>query len=164
MSGRKKASAYLLLTVVLIGISWWLQAGLRPLTADGVRQAIGWLLYSGMVLLGIGLYRRRGADAVFFDAVGGSVLVTWAVTFLLYGGMDNAAATGADTAANSLMLLWTSLPLTALIRAAVLVNGVRREDTPARARPLRMLLVLLIVWILILVAGGQFLGFVRLSV
>ncbi len=163
MSRRDKTLVYLLLTAALVGLGWWVQANLRPLNADGVRRAISWLLYGGAILLGVGIFRRRGSDAVFFDVLGGCTLVVWAVLFVLYGGMDNAAAAGADTAANMLMIVWTSLPLAPLIRAATQLAVARREEMSAKTRLVSWLFVAVVMWVLILVFCGQFLGFVHLK-
>ncbi len=162
MSRRGKAIAYALLAAALLGLSWWLQAGLHPLSADGVLRAINGLFYIGVVLTGVGVYRRRGADARFFLAVGIGCLAVWMVLFVLFGGMENAAAPGADTAANLLMLVWTALPLCALMRGTVLSASLRREDEPSRRRLPCVLTVLLWLVIVGLLIAGQILGFVHL--
>lgn len=157
-----KTAVYLVLTVALIALSWWLQAGLAVISVVSVLRALRWLLYSGVLLLGVGVYLRRGADALLLSGVGGCALVVWLVLFLLYGGMDNAAAAGADTASNLLMLVWTVLPLATLIRAAVLVAATRADEPPARRRPLMIVLAALIAWMIVLVLAGQMLHFVHL--
>ncbi len=158
-----KAAAYLVLTAVLIAISWWLQAGLTALSVEAVLRALRGLLYSGIVLLGVGVFLRRGADALLLGGVGGAELVLWLVLFLLYGGMDNPAAAGADTACNLLMLAWTALPLAMLIRAAVLTAATRAHEPPARRRPLIIALIALVAWMAVLVIAGQMLHFVHLQ-
>ena len=162
MSRRGKAALYLVLTAAFIALSWWLQAALTAISAEAVLRALRWLLYSGIVLLGAGVYLRRGADAVLFHIIGGCALVAWVVLFFLYGGMDNAAAAGADTASNILMLVWTALPFATLIRAAVLIAATRVEEPAVRRRPLTITLTVLIVWMGILVITGQMLHFVHL--
>ena len=162
MSRIVKAALYLALTAALIGLSWWLQSALTAISVAAILRALRWLLYSGVVLLGVGVYLRRGADAVLFDILGGGALIAWLVLFLLYGGMDNPTAAGADTASNLLMLLWTALPLATLIRAAVLVAATRAHEPPTRRRPLMFALAALIAWIIVLVIAGQMLHFVHL--
>lgn len=157
-----KAAIYLTLTAALIGLGWWLQAGLTGISVAAILRALRWLLLSGVVLLGVGVFLRRGADARLLGIVGGGSLVVWLVLFLLYGGMDNPAATGADTACNLLMLAWTALPLATLIRAAVLVAATRADEPPTRRRPLTVALVVLIAWMIVLVIVGQMLHFVHL--
>ncbi len=157
-----KAAIYLTLTAVLIALSWWLQAGLAAISVAAILRALRWLLYSGIVLLGVGVYLRRGADALLLGGVGGGSLVVWVVLFFLYGGMDNAAATGADTASNLLMLVWTAVPLATLIRAAVLITATRADEPSARRRPLLIALAALIVWMIVLAISGQMLHFVHL--
>ena len=162
MSRVAKAAVYLTLTAVLIGLSWWLQAALSALTVAAVLRALRWLLYSGIVLLGVGVYLRRGADALFLDGIGGGAMLAWMVLFFHYGGMDNAAAAGADTACNLLMLVWTALPLATLVRAAVLIAATRTDEPIVRRRPLMIVLTALIVWMIVLVFAGQMLHFVHL--
>ncbi len=162
MSRVAKAAVYLPLTAALIGLSWWLQAGLTAISAAAVLRALRWLLYGGVVLLGVGVFLRRGADAALLGGVGGGALIAWLVLFLLYGGMDNPAAAGADTASNLLMLIWTALPLVTLIRAAVLVAATRAHEPPTRRRPLTVVLAVLIAWMIVLVIAGQMLHFVHL--
>ena len=84
------------------------------------------------------------------------------IFFLLYGGMDNAAASGADTAANLLMLVWTALPLCFFVRAAVLVGATREDTSRARRRPLLVASVVLLAWLVVLVLTGQMMHFVHL--
>lgn len=162
MSRITKATVYLVLTAALIALGWWLQAGLTAISVAAVLRALRWLLYSGVVLLGVGVFLRRGADAVLLGSVGGGALIVWLVLFFLYGGMDNPAAAGADTASNLLMLVWTALPLATLIRAAVLIAATRVDEPPARRRPLMVALAALIVWLIVLVIAGQMLHFVHL--
>lgn len=157
-----KATVYLVLTAALIALGWWLQAGLAAISAAAVLRALRWLLYSGVVLLGVGVYLRRGADARLLGGVGGGALIVWLVLFFRYGGMDNAAAAGADTASNLLMLVWTALPLATLIRAAVLIAATRTDEPPARRRPLTVALAALVAWMIVLVIAGQILHFVHL--
>lgn len=157
-----KAALYLTLTAALVALSWWLQAGLTALSAAAVLRALRWLLYSGVLLLGVGIFLRRGADALLLGGIGGGSLLTWLVLFLLYGGMDNAAATGADTASNLLMLAWTAVPLALLIRSAVLIAATRAHESSARRRPLTLALSALIAWMVVLVLAGQMLHFVHL--
>lgn len=162
MSRVVKAALYLALSALLIGCSWWLQSGMTVIAVETVLRALRWLMFAGVVLLGIGVYLRRGADARFFCAVGACTFLLWAVLFFNFGGMDNVAAVGADTAVNLLMLSWTALPLTALVRAAVLVAATRADESRARRRPLVLALTVLIVWMLVLVFAGQMLHFVHL--
>ncbi len=157
-----KAAVYLVLTAALIGLSWWLQAGLAVISAVAILRALRWLLYGGVVLLGVGVFLRRGADAALLGGVGGGALLAWLVLFLLYGGMDNPAAAGADTACNLLMLIWTALPLATLIRAAVLIAATRADEPLARRRPLMLALAALVAWLIALVIAGQMLHFVHL--
>lgn len=162
VSRYAKAVVYLVCTAALIGLSWWLQAGLDPLTADAVLRALRWLLYSGVVLAGVGFYRRRGADALLLGVIGGGALLLWVILFFMYGGMDNATATGADTAANLLMLTWTSLPLAFFVRCAVLVGAARDEVSRARRRPLQIAAAALALWMIVLVLTGRMMHFVHL--
>lgn len=157
-----KAALYLALSAAALALSWWLQAALTVIAVDAILRAMRWLLYSGVVLLGVGVYLRRGADAWLLGGVGGGSLVVWLVLFLLYGGMDNPVAAGADTASNLLMLIWTLLPLATLIRGAVLVTATRRDVPPARRRPLTITLTVLVAWMVVLVIAGQMLHFVHL--
>ncbi len=157
-----KAAVYLALTAALIGLSWWLQAGLTAISAVAILRALRWLLYGGVVLLGVGVFLRRGADAVLFDVLGSGALFAWLVLFFLYGGMDNPAAAGADTASNLLMLVWSAMPLAMLVRAAVLVAATRADELPARRRPLTVALAVLVAWMIVLVIAGQILHFVHL--
>lgn len=157
-----KATAYLTLTAALIALGWWLQAGLTVISAAAILRALRWLLYNGILLLGVGVYLRRGADAVLLGSVGGGALLVWLVLFFRYGGMDNPAAAGADTASNLLMLIWTALPLATLIRAAVLVAATRAHEPPARRRPLMLALAALVAWMIVLLLTGQMLHFVHL--
>lgn len=157
-----KAAVYLTLTAALIGLSWWLQSKLTAISAAAILRALRWLLYSGVVLLGVGVFLRRGADAVLFDVLGGGALFAWLVLFLLYGGIDNPTAAGADTASNLLMLVWTALPFATLIRAAVLVAATRAHEPLARRRPLMFALAALIAWMIVLVIAGQMLHFAHL--
>jgi hypothetical protein len=76
--------------------------------------------------------------------------------------MDNPAAIGADTACNLLMLVWTALPLSMLVRAAVLIHATRADESHARRRPLVIALAALIAWMVVLVFAGQILRFVHL--
>ena len=163
LSGRRRAVAYLLLAAALIALSWWTQASMHPLTAVGVVLAVNRLFYSGVLLLGVGLYCRRDTSGGFLIGVGACTLAAWAVTFVLYGGMENAAAAGADTAANVLMVLWTMLPLAVLVRTAGLIEAVRREVDTARGRVLWLAFAGLALWVLILIVTGQFFGFVHLG-
>lgn len=162
MSRIVKAALYLALTAAFIAFSWWLQSALTAISVCAILRALRWLLYSGVVLLGVGVYLRRGADAVLFDVLGGGALFAWLVLFLLYGGMDNPTAAGADTASNLLMLAWTALPLATLIRAAVLVAATRADESPARRRPLTVALAALVAWMIVLVIAGKMLHFVHL--
>lgn len=162
VSRNVKAALYLTLTAALIALGWWLQAGLTVISVAVILRALRWLLYSGVLLLGVGVFLRRGADALLLGIVGGGALAVWLVLFLLYGGMDNPAAAGADTACNLLMLVWTAVPLATLIRAAVLIAATRTHEPPARRRPLMITLAALIVWMLVLVIAGQMLHFVHL--
>lgn len=162
MSRTIKAALYLALTAALVGLSWWLQSALTVISVAAILRALRWLLYIGVVLLGVGVYLRRGADAVLFDVLGGGALFAWLVLFLLYGGMDDPTAAGADTASNLLMLVWTVLPLAILARAAVLVAATRADEPPTRRRPLTVALVALIAWMIVLVIAGQMLHFVHL--
>ncbi len=162
MSRRIKAFAYLALAAALLGLSWWLQTGMHPLNAPGVLRAINGLFYVGVVLTGVGVYCRRGMDARFCFCVGVGTLLLWMAMFLGYGGMDNAAATGADTAANILMLAWTGLPVAALVRGSVLLTAMRREEARAVYRLPSWLLTAGWLWLAVLVLTGQFLGFVHL--
>ncbi len=162
MSRRVKTAAYVTLAAALIGVGWWVQAGLSPLSVDGVVSGIAALFWTGAVLTGVGVMCRRGAEKGFFLGVGGGTLLAWAVTFVLFGGMDNVTASGADTAANTLMLLWTGLPLAGLICASVSVSALKREDTPVCGRVFWWLTAALWLWMSILVLTGQFLGFVHL--
>ena len=157
-----KAAAYLTLTAALIALSWWLQAELTAISAVAILRALRWLLCGGVVLLGAGVFLRRGADAALLGGVGGGALVAWLVLFFLYGGMDNPAAAGADTASNLLMLIWTAVPLATLIRAAVLIAATRAHEPPARRRPLMLALTALVAWMIVLVIAGQMLHFVHL--
>lgn len=162
MSRIAKAAVYLVLTAALIGLSWWLQAGLTVISVAAILRALRWLLYSGVVLLGVGTFLRRGADAVLFDLLGAGALAAWLVLFLLYGGMDDPTAAGADTAANLLMLAWMALPLTTLTRAAVLTAATRADEPTARRRPLIIVLATLIGWLVVLILAGQLLHFAHL--
>lgn len=163
MSRTVKAALYLALTAALIGLSWWLQSALTVVSVVAILRALRFLLLSGVVLLGVGVFLRRGTDAVLFDVLGGGALFAWLVLFLLYGGMDNPTAAGADTASNLLMLVWTVLPLATLTRAAVLTAATHADEPPARRRPLIFALVALIVWFIVLVLAGQVLHFTHLS-
>ena len=162
MSRTAKAAVYLVCTAAFIGLGWWLQATLDDLTAAAVLRAVRWLLFVGVALVGVGVYRRRGADACFLGVTGGAALLLWMIFFLLYGGMDNAAASGADTAANLLMLVWTALPFCFFVRAAVLVGATREDTDRARRRPLLIALIALLVWLVVLVLTGQMMHFVHL--
>ena len=162
MSRTVKAALYLALTAALIGISWWLQSALTAISVTAILRALRWLLLCGVVLLGVGVFLRRGTDAVLFDLLGGGALFAWLVLFLLYGGMDDPTAAGADTASNLLMLVWTVLPLATLTRAAVLTAATRADEPPARRRPLMFALVALIAWLAVLALAGQILHFTHL--
>ena len=72
-----KAATYLTLSAALIALSWWLQDGLAALSVEAVLCALRWLLYSGIVLLGVGIFLRRGADALLLGGVGGAALLLW---------------------------------------------------------------------------------------
>ena len=111
---------------------------------------------TGVFLLAWGIVRRRGGDAHFLRAVGGVLLLCGVVLFVLYGGMEDTTAAGADTAMNLVLCLWTALPLVCLIRTAVLCGGAHR---PALWIPV----ALLAVWLVVLLATGQLLHFVHLA-
>ncbi len=162
MSRRGKAVAYGVLAAALLVLSWWIQSGLHPLTVAGVLRGINGLFYVGIALTGFGVYRRRGSDARFCTFFGIGVIVSWMVMFFLFGGMDNAAVNGADIAANILMLLWTALPLCALVRGTLLVAAARRDDYPKKRRPALVLLAVLWAGAVVLLLCGQLLGFVHL--
>ena len=161
MSRYAKAVVYLVCTAVLIGLGWWLQTSLAVLTVAAILRALRWLLYSGVLLAGIGFYYRHGADALFFGGIGGALLLMWLVLFFLYGGMDNATAVGADTAANLLMLIWTALPFAFFVRGAVLV-GATRDDASRARRLLQGAVAFLTVCFASLILTGQLLHFVHL--
>lgn len=156
MTQSKKTGLYCLLTAALTAISWWLQA---PITLDDPApflRALGAAAVTGVFLLAWGIVRRRGGDAHFLRAVGGVLLLCGVVLFVLYGGMEDTAAAGADTAMNLVLCLWTALPLVCLIRTAVLCGGAHR---PALWIPV----ALLAVWLVVLFATGQLLHFVHLA-
>ena len=150
---------YMLATAAFIGVGWWLHSGLVAMEVAAVLRALRWLLLVGVALISGGVLLRRGADAVFLDTVGGVALLAWLILFVLYGGMEDAAVSGTDTACNLLMLLWTALPIGFLVRTLVLAAG-NRED----AKPRRLVWWLtgaLVAWLLVLFAIGSMLHFVH---
>lgn len=156
MTQGKKTGLYLLLTALLTAVSWWLQTPITLEDPAPFHRALSWVAIAGVVLLAAGIVRRRGADAWFLMAVGGVLLLCGAVLLVLYGGMENASAPGADTAMNLMMCLWTALPLCFLIRTAVLCGGARRSW-------LWLPVALLTVWLVVLLVTGQVLHFVHLA-
>ena len=149
MTQSKKTGLYCLLTAALTAVSWWLQAPVTLANPAPFLRALGAAAVTGVFLLAWGIVRRRGGDAHFLRAVGG-------VLFVLYGGMEDTTAAGADTAMNLVLCLWTALPLVCLIRTAVLCGGAHR---PALWIPV----ALLAVWLVVLLATGQLLHFVHLA-
>lgn len=159
MTGYRKAWLYAAVTAGLIGLSWWRQSGVSLDSADGILRALRWLLLGGVVLLSSGIFLRRGMDAVFLDTVGGVTLAAALILLLLYGGMENTAAPGADTAANWLLCLWTALPLVFWIRTLVLAFSARE----GRGRWVAVAAVTLAIWMAVLLFSGNLLSFQHLS-
>lgn len=162
MKQNAKLLVYATCTAVVIAFSWWLQAGITLADAGGILRALGWLIVAGVLLVGVGIFLRRGADAVFADAAGGVTLAAALTLFLLYGGMDNTAAAGADTAANLLSCLWTALPLCFAVRTLVLAFGTR-EGSRRQYRAALLAAVVLLLWLAALIACGQLLHFQHLE-
>lgn len=161
MSGLRRGCLYALATAVLLGISWWLQSGIAADGAAGFSQALSWLLLMGVLLLGIGIFLRRGGDALFFDGVGGITLALAVLFFLLYGGMDTPADAGAVLAVNVLLCLWTALPVVFGVRTLVL--GFSSEAACGRRHPVAWLAGALLIVAVLLLFTGQWLPLIEMK-
>lgn len=151
---KRKAGLYCLLSAALLLLSWWRQAPLTLEDPAPFLSALSWLTVVGVVLLAVGILLRRGADARFWQGMGGVALLCGLVLFWLYGGMEDSSAAGADVAMNLLMCLWTLLPLGCLIRTGALCFG-------AHSRPLLWLWLLVMAGLVVLLLTGQLMNFVH---
>lgn len=147
-------------TAGLIFLSWWLQSQVTVQSPEGFLRALSCLPGAGVILLGTGIFLRRGATAVFLDVVGGVTLAAGLTLFVLYGGMDDPTAVGADTGINLVLCLWTALPVCFAVHTLVLGLG-SREDTRVRRRIAGWTPVALFAWILVLLFSGQMLHLVH---
>lgn len=162
MSRFKKTMLLAALTALLLCLSGWLQADIGLTDPAPFLRALTWLPGVGVALLGTGIFLRRGRTALFFDAVGGVTLAAGLVLFVLYGGMDNVTAPGADTAINLVLCLWTALPLCFTVYTMVLGFGTR-DDSRVRRRLAAAVAAGLALWLLGMLVSGQMLQLVRLK-
>ncbi len=153
MNGYRRAWSYCLLTAALLAMSSPLQVACA--TVEGFSRALSWLLAAGVIMLGVGLFLRRGSDALFFDMVGGFTLLLALVFFLLYGGMEELTAPGTVTAINLLLCLWTALPLAFWGRTVVL--GYSAAASRGRRHPVAWAAMLLLAVMILLLATGNLL-------
>lgn len=153
-TAKRKAGLYCFLSVALLLLSWWQQAPLTLEDPAPFLSALSWLTVAGVVLLAVGILLRRGADARFWQALGGATLLCGLVLYWLYGGMEDSTAAGADVAMNLLMCLWTLLPLACLIRTGILCFGAHRK-------PLLWLWLLVMTGLVVLLLTGQLMHFVH---
>ncbi len=176
MTRLQKTGFYAGLTAGLTALGWHAQRGMLRAAAEdwtaglaeAFLRALRWELLTAVVLLGAGIFllrsRRRdgrsGADGWYFTLLGGAALTAGLLLFLLYGGMENAAADDGETAVNWLICLWTLLPAAGLIRTAAAAAGLR-DEPPARRRGMRFLCLLLALGMLALIAAGQTTRFVH---
>lgn len=162
MSRFRKTIVFAVLTAALLCLSCWLQADVGLTDPAPFLRALAWLPGVGVLLLGVGIFLRRGSTAIFLDAVGGVTLAAGLVLFVLYGGMDNVTAPGADTAVNLVLCLWTALPLCFTVYTLVLGLNTR-DDSRARRRLSSLIAVGLAVVLLVLLVSGRMLNLVHLK-
>ena len=162
MSRFAKWIVYAVLTALLCGISVWAQAGpfTDPDPSAGFVRGVLVLFAVGIILLGTGLFLRKGTDALFFDIVGGITLLAGIILFLRFGGMEDATAVGGDTAINLLSCLWTALPAAFLIRALVIALSTR-DDRRACRRIAGWVTAVLVAGFIALLVTGNMLRFVH---
>ena len=113
------------------------------------------MMWSGAVLLGIGLSVRRlaRADAWFLSLVGGGLLTAFVVMFLQFGGISGAFDATGYAAANAQMVLLDAAMLACFARCAVLSIGVG-ETTRAKRWTVRTVCAALAVMIVCLLITG----------
>lgn len=150
---------YAVATAGVLGFSWWLQAG--EMEADAFSLALSWLLAAGVLLLGGGIFLRRGSDALFLDCLGGVTLAAALILFLLYGGMESVTDPGAALGANMLLCLWTALPLAFVMRTLAL--GFSAGASRGRHHPVAWVAVGLFLALLVLICTGEMLSFVNMK-
>ncbi len=162
MSRFKRSMVFAAFTAALLCFSWWLQADVGLADPAPFLRALVWLPGAGILLLGLGIFLRRGSTALFLDIVGAVTLVSGLTLFVLYGGMENTYAPGADTAVNLVLCLWTVLPLSFVVYTLILGLNTRDDSRPRR-RFAAGISVALAAWLLLLLISGQMLHFVRLE-
>ena len=163
MSRFAKAMVYALLTAVLIALWWWLTGGftLEAAGAGLFSRALLAFAAMGVAVLGVGIFLRRGNDAIFFIAVGGAALAAGILMLLFFGGLENTLAPGADVAMNLLACGYALLTAAFWVRTAVLCASTR-DDSRVKRRLAGCAALLLAVWMVVLIVAGQTMRFVHI--
>ena len=157
-----KALAYAALAVICFVLVMVYQNGVNKTDRIDVSyfQAQRWLLIVGAVCLGVGVSIRRIAapDAWFLSLLGGGMVVSFLVLFLLFGGISGGFDAAGYGAANAQMLILDGVAIAFLVRGAALSAGLRDADRSCRitVRVLCAVLAFAMVCLMILGYGTRF--------